>query len=224
MTRRLVILRPEPGNSATAARVRAAGLEPLALPLFELAPLPWTSPDPGAFDGLLLTSANAIRHGGAQLDAFRSLPVFAVGSATADAARAAGFAIAAIGTTDVADLLERHAGTHRLLWLAGQDRTPVEHSAITDIRPVYVARPRNVEPADLHALYGSVALFHSARAARRFAQLLDLHCVSPCSIRVTAISNTVATAAGPGWNQIAVADTPTDAALIAAARTLAIDP
>ena len=91
--RPLLVLRPEPGASATVKRARELGLEPVAAPLFEIEPLPWEAPEPGGFDALLLTSANAVRHGGSKLAKLRGLRVYAVGDATAEAARESGFDI-----------------------------------------------------------------------------------------------------------------------------------
>ena len=102
MTRRLAVLRPEPGNSATAARIVAAGFDAVRLPLFAVEPLAWTAPDPGEYDALLLTSANAVRHAGTALDRLRGVPVVAVGQATANAARAAGLTVAITGDGDAA--------------------------------------------------------------------------------------------------------------------------
>ena len=224
MNRRIAILRPEPGNAATAARVRDAGLEPLPLPLFAVHPLDWVPSDPTDFNGLLFTSANAIRHGGAGLASLRNLPVLAVGSATADAARAAGFTVAQTGSTDVADLLHSAPDFTRLLWLAGQDRTAIEHSALAAAIPVYASDPIALTPADAAPLAGSVALIHSARAGLQLSAELARHAISPAAVRIAAISRKAAIAAGPGWDAIAIADTPNDDALIAAARALAIDP
>ena len=103
--RRLVIVRPEPGASATLAKARDLGLDGVAMPLFEIEPVEWQAPEASGFDGLLLTSANALRHGGGQLGALRGLRVYAVGEATAEAARAAGFDIAGTGDAGVERLL-----------------------------------------------------------------------------------------------------------------------
>ena len=73
MTRVLAVLRPEPGNAATRERAEIAGFATVALPLFEVRALAWDAPDPGAFDALILTSANALRFGGGGLAAFTSL-------------------------------------------------------------------------------------------------------------------------------------------------------
>ena len=88
--RRVLVLRPEPGATATVRQARERGLDAVAVPLFEVDPMAWEAPDPFGFDGLLLTSANALRHGGDRLQSLRGLPVYAVGDATAEAAREAG--------------------------------------------------------------------------------------------------------------------------------------
>ncbi len=199
-------------------------LPAISLPLFDLAPLPWTPPDPAAFDRLLLTSANALRHGGAGLAALRSLPVLAVGAATADAARAAGFDVAIAGKRDAAALLADLDPDLRLLWLSGRDRTAITHPAPWQVIAVYRADSRALTAAQTQRLTDGVALLHSARAARHLAAELDRHGVARARIRIAAISDKAADAAGPGWARVAIAATPTDDALIAAARPLAIDP
>ena len=221
-----MILRPEPGNAVTAARLRDAGLKPLSLPLFEVRALDWTPPDPAGFDGLLLTSANALRHGGSGLAPLHGLPVLAVGGATAEAARTAGFAVAQTGATDVADLLQDAPGFERLLWLTGRDRTTITHpplaARIAATIPVYASNA--IPLADAALLRGNVALIHSARAGAQLAAELDLHAIPRGAVRIAAISGKAAAAAGPGWGAIAIAAAPNDEAMIAAARPLAIDP
>jgi uroporphyrinogen-III synthase len=83
VTRPVLVLRPEPEAQATAARAEVMGMTAVACPLFGGVPVPWTPPD-GEFDAVMLTSANAIRFGGPHLAAYRSLPLYAVGAATAD--------------------------------------------------------------------------------------------------------------------------------------------
>ena len=85
--RTLLLLRPEPGLSASAERARSLGLDVITAPLFGVEPVVWQLPTPATYDALLLTSANAIRHGGDGLAQLKHLPVHAVGSATAEAAR-----------------------------------------------------------------------------------------------------------------------------------------
>jgi uroporphyrinogen-III synthase len=224
LNRRVAILRPEPGNAATAARLHHAGFDPLPLPLFDVSPLDWTPPEPADFDGLLFTSANALRHGGPGLASLHRLPVLAVGNATADAARAAGFTVARTGSTDLTDLLRDTPDFARLLWLAGRDRTAIEHPALAAIVPVYASDPIALAAADAAALRGSVALIHSARAGMQLSIELARHDIPADTVRIAAISRKAAIAAGPGWSAIAIAATPDDDALIAAASVLAIDP
>ena len=85
---KLLILRPEPGASETAARAKAIGLEPVVAPLFEIIGVAGPPVEPGRFEAVLLTSANGARHAPAGLTV---LPCFAVGERTAAAARSAGF-------------------------------------------------------------------------------------------------------------------------------------
>jgi uroporphyrinogen-III synthase len=95
--KRLLVLRPQPGASATAERARSLGLDPALIPLFEIEPLEWTAADPAGFDALLLTSANAVRFGGDELKSLLPLPVHAVGAATAEAACEAGLRVSSVG-------------------------------------------------------------------------------------------------------------------------------
>ncbi|HEU0066105.1 MAG TPA: uroporphyrinogen-III synthase [Sphingomonas sp.] len=210
MTRRLAVLRPEPGNSATAARIVAAGFDAVRLPLFAVEPLAWTAPDPGEYDALLLTSANAVRHAGTALDRLRGVPVVAVGQATANAARAAGLTVAITGDGDAAAVVAR-ARAMRVLHLCGRDRIDAGVDAI----PVYVARALPIASAAI--LSGTVVLLHSVRAAKAIAALARRDLVH--DLRIAALSEAVR-AAGPDAPG-AAADAPSDAALVALAARLA---
>lgn len=218
MTRPIAVLRPEPGNAATAARVEALGRVAIRLPLFATHALSWAAPDPAAFDALVLTSANAVRLAGPGLALLGDLPVHAVGAATANAARTAGLSVRSIGTGDAVALVETAAasGVRRALFLCGRDRMLQPGGIIARAVPVYAADPVEVDAA---RLAGTVALLHSPRAASRLA---DIIAAGPAraAIRIAAISGAVASAAGDGWGAVAVADAPTDDALLAAAVAL----
>ncbi|HEY0269506.1 MAG TPA: uroporphyrinogen-III synthase, partial [Sphingomonas sp.] len=67
MSRPLLVLRPEPGASATVAAAQAMGLEAIAAPLLTVRPLGWSLPDDPP-EAVLMTSANAARHGGRLMD------------------------------------------------------------------------------------------------------------------------------------------------------------
>lgn len=215
--RRLLVLRPEPGASATAARARKHGLDAVVVPLFEIEPVPWRLPDWRAFDALLLTSANAVRHAGAKLRRLNHLPVYAVGEATAAAARAAGFAISAVGDGGVDALLGSIGASVRLLHLCGEDRAPTLRQNIVAIA-VYAAKPFHAP--DLSGASGAVALIHSPRSGRRFAELVS----DRASIAIAAISPAAAEAVGAGWAAVECASGPNDDALLALAARLCNNP
>lgn len=221
MTRRVAVLRPEPGNAATCDALRLVGLVPLSLPLFDIVPLAWTPPAQEQFDGLLVTSANALRCAGTALEKLAGLPVFAVGRATAQEVRSAGLTVIETGAHGVAAIAAeaKRQGYQQLLHLAGRQRmkTPPGVSALIE---VYDARERAINPADLHAVEGQIALLHSPRAARRFV-LLAKGKITLESVRLAALSPAVAEAAGSGWGEVVVAETRNDAALVALARRLA---
>ena len=223
MSRRLAVLRPEPGNAATVARAQAAGFATSSLPLFAVRSLPWAIPDPADFDALILTSANALRFGGARLGDLMQLPVVAVGPHTATAARGAGFDVMTTGGGDGAEIaaLAVTHGVARALHLTGRDRTLWAGGPIAQVVPVYESAAVPVDPAALAELIGSTALLHSARAARRLAELIDTATIDRAGITIAAFSPAIATAAGEGWSAIASAATPDDRALFVAVRSIA---
>ena len=103
--KRVLVTRPEPGASRTAARLEADGFTPIMLPLTEILPLEPALPD-GDIAAVAISSANAIRGAPAPLVAsLSSKPVFAVGDETAAAARAAGFADVRSSAGDAAGLV-----------------------------------------------------------------------------------------------------------------------
>lgn len=226
MTRRVVILRPQPGADATAHAARGLGLEALLAPLFAVEPLDWTPPGPEQFDTLMLTSANAVRHAGPGLLRYAALPLFVVGEATAEAAHTAALNPTYIGARDVAALLEdmRRAGIRRALHLCGADVVAAEAECVSILRvPVYHARETG-DAASLAARLqpGDICLVHSPRAGARVAALVPPdQRVSLCLI---AISGKAVAAAGRGWADAIAAPHPTDAAMLAMAKELCHKP
>ncbi len=202
---RVLIVRPAPGNAATARAVDALGLDPVVVPLFKLAPLAWPIPDALDFDALVMTSANAARLGGAGLEHFLHMPLYAVGEATGRAAAAAGFARVECGPGDVTDLAPRLSG--RVLHLTGADHRPIPGPAIVTAIPVYESR--FLDPPE--RLDADVALIHSPRAGSRLAELTAVR----NSMRIVAISAAAAGACGTGWAGIDVASAPNENAMLA---------
>lgn len=219
MSRALAVLRPEPGNAATAARIAALGLTAIRLPLFEVQPLAWTPPSPGAHDALILTSANTLRHAGSALGELASLPVFAVGRTTADAAKKAGFQVVSVGESDAIALLARakSQGVTRALYLGGRDRMIAPDGIVAAAISVYASVALSVRPDQIEPLRDQIVLLHSVRAARSFADLAT----DRARYRIAALSPAILRAAGTGWADVASATEPTDDALLAAALTLA---
>ena len=213
--RPVVILRPEPGASATFERAAEQGLSTVKLPLFEIERLQWSPPsDLTQFDGLLVTSANAMRDGGEGLEQLKSQPVYAVGPATAAAARDAGFEVAKVGPARVHLLLRAIDPDLRLLHLAGEDRIDPRRvwQKIT-VLPVYRARTLDIDPA---VIQGAVVLVHSPRAGAHLAEIVE----DRSSVAIAAISAAAAEACGEGWEEVAAIPRPNDAALLALARSL----
>jgi uroporphyrinogen-III synthase len=182
--RRLIwITRAEPAASASAARLRALGHIPLVLPLLEVRPVTTEVPDLTGIGALAFTSANGVRIF-AQLSETRTLPVFAVGAACAQAARAAGFRQVLSADGDVAALAAGIASR------AEEFRGPVLHPAATEpagdlagalaqagvqarTLPIYETVPVTPPAAALdQALKAEAALLYSPKAARQLAVLM----------------------------------------------------
>lgn len=211
--RRLLLLRPEPGLTASMERARGLGVDVIACPLFQVEPLDWNAPDPDSYDALLLTSANAVLHAGPRLARFTNLPVHAVGQATAAAARDAGFAVQTAGAGNLEVLLAKIPPSLRLLHLAGEDHRNVNDARI-DRRIVY--RAGAIADPGLPPLNGLVIAVHSPRAGARLAELGS----ERSSTTIAAISDAAAAECGAGWEEIAVSAEPSDKSLLALAASL----
>ncbi|MDP9086717.1 MAG: uroporphyrinogen-III synthase [Pseudomonadota bacterium] len=217
--RPLILLRPEPGASDSATQATALGMKVIREPLFELVQVAWRVPELDQFDGLLLTSANAMLFGGPKLELLRKLPVRAVGAATAEAASAAGFSVASIGGAGVDVLLAGLPRGISLLHLSGADRRPPQaHGA--HLVPLTVYRATALEPGEgFHEMIkGAVVAIHSRRAGERLAKLVE----ERAATALVAISADATAGTGAGWEQIAVAERPSDAALLATAAALCL--
>jgi uroporphyrinogen-III synthase len=217
----LVVIRPEPGNSATVAEARAMGLEAVGFPLFDVVPVEWDGVDPSGYDALLLGSANAVHHAGAGLDTLRTLPAYAVGEATARAAQAAGLRIVATGSGGLQSVLAQlQPGHRRLLRLCGRERMALSPPPGVGIeeRVVYAAEPLPLPDALADLLHGgAVVLLHSAEAARHFAAQCDARGLDRASLAIATLGPRIAEAAGRGWLTVRSAAQPRDRALLALA-------
>lgn len=217
---RLLIIRPQPGADATARLARLAGIEPIINPLFAIQPLAWHAKNAAHYDALMLTSANAIRHAGAALSALLPLPVYAVGEATANAARAAGFRVVFVGSTDANAVVGQAVanGDARLMWLAGEHQSSIDlpPGVTLDSALVYnsAALPATQPLIELLSSPILVAL-HSVRAAQHFVTICEAHSIDRNTISIAALSPSIAENASDGWRNVLISDAPNDAALIA---------
>lgn len=105
---RVLVTRPEPGASRTAAALQKAGIDATICPFTEATDLPVSDAAIAAASGadaVAVTSAKALTHApSALIEALRAKPVFAVGDATARAARALGMEDARSADGDAAAL------------------------------------------------------------------------------------------------------------------------
>lgn len=220
----VIVIRPQPGAAASVLAGQRMGLDIHAAPMSEAFPLAWTAPDEASFDGLLIGSANALRHAGDGLARFADVPVYAVGAATAQLARQLGHKVACVGEGGLQGLLDAlpKAPLH-LLRLSGETRlplTPPPHVSIVE-RVVYGMRhlPMSVDLAGRLAA-GALVLLHSGEAARHFAAECDRLGLPRGTIALAALAPRILDAAGKGWAGAASAPTPDDGALLALAHKL----
>ena len=125
---RVLVTRPEPGASRTAARLEAQGFQSVLLPLTETKALPVKIETAQDVVAVAVTSANAVRHAPKELiAALAALPCHAVGKRTAEACRAAGFSSVEEGPGDAATLADAIAGDlagKAIVYLCGRVRFP----------------------------------------------------------------------------------------------------
>ena len=170
MSVRVVLTRAAGGNGALAARLRAAGLEPVECPLVAVEPLPGGPLELAGYDRLCLTS----RHG---VEAFFARgftgplpPVAVVGPGTADALRAHGVepvVVAEVSTQEgLAEVIPRPAG--RVLYAGAEGaRDVLARELGADVAPLY----RTVELRPDAAPETDLVVLASASAARALAAL-----------------------------------------------------
>jgi uroporphyrinogen-III synthase len=120
---RIVVTRSQTDGERTAAALEALGHEVLVAPLMRIEPV--AADLAGTWSAIVITSANALQ--AVRTPADKTLPVFAVGDRSAEAARRAGFAEVSSANGDVNDLVRliaaRTVGAKTpLLYLAGEDR------------------------------------------------------------------------------------------------------
>jgi uroporphyrinogen-III synthase len=226
----VLITRPEPGASETAARVTALGLRPVTAPVLEIRSLPSRLPPAARLQAVVTASGNAIP---ALPPGYRRLPLLAVGEMTASRARAAGFSRVASANGDARALAALAGQTcdgdgAPLLLATGQSQGAAlaadlrAHGFRVIRRVVYAAMPVPTLPdAARQTLAGgdiAAALFFSAETARHSVLLIRRARLQEAVRTVEALAigqpTAVALEALP-WRRIRVAANPTQDAMLA---------
>lgn len=229
MSRSVLVTRPQPDATATAARLIELGWTPLIASALRIEPRPVRLPA-APIQAILLTSANAVAGLPTSL---HNRPVLAVGDATAARARAAGFWRVSSAGRDAAALAallpmcaDPNAGP--LLLVAGEGlgfglMEAAKSRGFNVLRRVaYTAHPIGLLPRPVIdalrcELIGS-ALFYSAMSAQAFGRAVSRHRLGAAfaGVRALALSPAVA-AALPllPFADIRVASRPTQDELLA---------
>jgi uroporphyrinogen-III synthase len=179
----LWVTRSAPLNMLTAKHLRAAGHNPMAIPVLETRPLPHRLNAFGA-SALVFTSPNGVRHH-LFSSALRTVPVFAVGDRTASLAREAGYRSVRSAQGNVSDLLRLIRATlqppGRIIHLcavapAGDLTGELNNAGFRAERlHVYETVPRGAEhlrPALASLPWSDGVIIHSPRAAEQVASFL----------------------------------------------------
>ena len=188
----VLVTRPEIDARREAEALAARGHEPVAAPLLEIEFLPDVELDLDGAQALIITSRNALR-ALASHEAFEQalrLPLFAVGEATARAARDIGFAEVTIGPGTAAGLAplirrEVHPDDGALVHVAGAAlafdlKAALEEEGFNFRRPV-LYRSHKVPALSDEILAGltdgtiGAVILMSPRTAKTFAALAERH-------------------------------------------------
>ncbi len=228
---RLLITRPTDDAEPLTRLLRGMGFECLVEPMLTIVHEPGPAPDLTGVQALLMTSANGAR-AFASRSSERRLPVLAVGNATAQAARQAGFAQVDSAGGDVDDLsrlvrarLDPVAGV--LLHVAGSRVAGDLATQLADAGFAYrrealyrAETAQGLSAATIAVMTAGIihgVLFFSPRTAATFVRLLDKAGVMAMVARMDAfcLSPAVAEATRPApWRRSMVAERPDQDSLL----------
>jgi len=227
---RIWVTRAAPDAEATAQRLRELGHTPLIGPVLEVRHLAKPAPSLAGVGALAFTSRNGVS-AFAAVSPRRDLPVFAVGAATADAARALGFGKVFSANGDVAALAKliarrRDLFSGAVLYAGAREpagdlpaalqaegiavRRHVVYAVEVMEPPLAATAALSAEPIELDAI-----LVYSPRAGRRLAEIqalarvaqsLDAFCISDAAAEPLRTLN---------FRRLAVAAKPNEDALLA---------
>jgi uroporphyrinogen-III synthase len=228
---RVLITRPRERALELARALERRGDTPLIEPLLTIEPVAGIAPELDGVQAIVLTSAHAVSTLSAPA---RALPVFAVGNATAAAARRAGCSAVVSAGGAAADLARSIAaqcdpGAGALLHLSGEQ---VREELAADLAAAGFALRRQVvyravaadalAPATVEALAArqiDAVLLFSPRTARVFVELIGRHGLREPATGIAAICLSAAVAQpcrDIGWRVLHVAARPELGALLEA--------
>ncbi|CAA7614869.1 Uroporphyrinogen-III synthase [Candidatus Terasakiella magnetica] len=230
---RALVTRPREDSEAVARALESRGITVMIEPLLEIQPVDGVSVDTGTAQGILVTSANGIR-ALARLSPDRTLPVWAVGDASARVARELGYVRVESAGGDVDTLAALvmarvDPAEGELLHAAGTVNAGDLGAALAAAgyrvrrQVLYRAVTATGISSDLrHALeQGTIdlALFFSPRTARTFVRLVTAADLKGSLAAVAAYglsANVTAELTLLSWRALRQAAEPTQAALLAA--------
>jgi uroporphyrinogen-III synthase len=216
----ILVTRPAEDAGSLVADLEGLGYAAVLVPMLRIEQREGARLDPGGVAGLLFTSANGVRAAVRAADAqtlarAQGLPVYAVGDATARAAREAGFAQVDSAGGDVAALAALVAARRRpadglLLHVAGSDVAGDLSALLADkgfaarrVALYDAVAAEALEPAAQAALAEGAAVgavFFSPRTARAFVTLATVSGAAGFCRNVVAycLSSAVAAALAEG--------------------------
>lgn len=237
----MLVTRPDPDASDTAARLGALGIEGVACPLLQHRTLDVGLPEPKGFAAVAVTSANALRALDERgvLARYRDIPLYAVGDRTAAMARQMGFHAVTSASGAFADLAELlvHAP------LAGPIFYPAARDMSADLGKSLAPFGRMVITAEVYAMNPvtalpegmverlregdiAAALFYSKRTAQTFVRLVERGLDRSARIRLGMLCLSEAVAApllDAHFVRVGLADHPSEEAMMGLALSFARD-
>jgi uroporphyrinogen-III synthase len=230
---RLAVTRPRPEGERTAQFLRGLGHEAIHAPLLHFIALPFTPPAEAQWNGILFTSANAVRAlTEAACAALTNLPVFAVGERTAEVARDAGFMhvtfAAGDGQSLAALVIEHFDQTRpRLLHVTGEDRAfdfttgLAPHGIAVDTIAIYRMQAVTEVPSALALALREASvdgvLHYSRRSGETYldcAALAELRAAALAPVHYCLSEQVAAPFVAAGAPRVRIASQPDEASLI----------
>ncbi|THV22384.1 uroporphyrinogen-III synthase [Peteryoungia ipomoeae] len=215
---RVVVTRPQPSAARTAAALEARGHTPILLPLMQAqhTTSALLSPPPDDAAAVIVTSSEALRALATApegtIDAYRRLPLYAVGQRTEEAARTLGFSTTTSGSGDGRNLASQLLQSispitgGRLVYLAGEPRSPDLEEALSanglrlDLRICYrmlSAEPDAATLGTLSKAQPDAVLLYSSESARRFEEVAKAQPATWSRAKFFCLSEKIATSLSP---------------------------